>query len=248
MIRVVIIDDEQENIKLLSNLISLYAPQLIVAGSADSVASAHLLILKEKPRLVFLDVELGDGTGFDLLRKLQKPDFSIIFTTAHLNYAIEAFHFAALDYILKPIAPAKFLAAVQRAEEVVKKEELIAKTEALLNNLQESNKRFRKIIFKTLDRVYAVGSNEISRLESEGNYTTVYLHDGKKITVSRLLKDYDLLLSEYGFVRVHQSHLVNLDFILYFQKDDSVLIMKDNSTVPVSSRKKEHLLALLQAG
>lgn len=246
MIKTVIIDDEASNTELLSNLIRMYAPQLEVAGTADSVASGSHVILQQQPELVFLDVQMGDGTGFDLLRLLGRPAFKVIFITAHQEFALEAFHFSAIDYLLKPVSPPLLMAAIRKAEEAIGNEELRMKLETLLYNLEEKSVRSKKIIFKTLERVYAISSNEIIRFESDGSYTTVYLSDEKKIVVSRQLKEYEDLLHDSGFLRVHQSHLINIDFLYCFEKADSSIIMKDQSSIPVSVRKREQLMKYIQ--
>lgn len=242
MIRTVIIDDEAGNIDLLTGLLRTYAPQLEIAGTAGSVQEGYALVLRERPALLLLDVQMGDGTGFDLLQLLGALSLKVIFITAHQQFAIDAFHFSAIDYLLKPIVPAQLLAAVRKAEEALSNEELRLKLDTLLGNLGETSQRKKKLVLKTLDRVYAVTSPEIVRFQSDGSYTTVYLADGKKIVVSRLLKEFEELLGNSGFLRVHQSHLVNLDFVFYFEKSDSILVMKDQSAIPVSSRRKDQLL------
>ncbi len=246
MIRTVVIDDEESNVELVSNLIRLYAPNLELAGVGYSVASGSHVILQQKPELVFLDVQMGDGTGFDLLKQLGPIDFKVIFITAHQEFAIEAFHFSAQDYLLKPVSPAKLLNAIQKAKQAISNDELRLKLDTLLGNFEESSVRKKKIVLKTLERIYAVSSNEIIRFEADGSYTTVCLLDGKKIVVSRLLKDFEDLLRGCGFFRVHQSHLVNLDFLFCFEKGDSVIVLKDRSVIPVSARKKELLLKFIQ--
>lgn len=248
MIRTVIIDDEESNVELVSSLIRLYAPNLEVVGVADSVASGCKVIVQQKPELIFLDVQMGDGSGFDLLKQLGQADFKIVFITAHQEFAIQAFRFSAQDYLLKPVSPAQLITAIQKAEQAISNDELRLKLDTLFSNLEESSGRKKKIVLKTLERIYALSSSEIIRFESEGSYTTACLHDGKKIVVSRLLKEFEELLGPYGFFRVHQSHLVNLDFLAWFEKGDSVIVLKDQSVVPVSARKKEQLLKFIQQG
>ncbi len=248
MIRTVVIDDEESNVELISNLIQLYAPNLQLAGVAHSVASGCHVILQQRPELVFLDVQMGDGTGFDLLKQLGNINFKVIFITAHQEFAIEAFHFSAQDYLLKPVSPSQLMSAIQKAAQAISNDELRLKLDTLLSNFEESSVRKKKIVLKTLERVYAVSSNEIIRFEADGSYTTAYLQDGKKIVVSRLLKDFEDLLGGCEFFRVHQSHLVNLDFLFCFEKGDSVIVLKDQSVIPVSARKKELLLKFIQPG
>ncbi|MCD6068144.1 MAG: DNA-binding response regulator [Bacteroidetes bacterium] len=245
--KAVIIDDESNNSELINNLLKLYCENVQVAGIADSVQSGYKAILEHKPDLIFLDVQMQDGTGFDLLKCFETIDFKVIFVTAHQEFAIEAFKISALDYLLKPLSPAHVITAVKKAEQSLENEELQVKLQALLGNVSEPAKNRRKIVLKTLDRIYSVGINEIIRFESEGNYTKIFLADGKKIMVSRLLKEFDELLTNDGFARIHQSHLINTGFMFFFEKAENILVMKDESRVPVSARKKELVLGLLNS-
>jgi two-component system LytT family response regulator len=189
---------------------------------------------------------MPDGTGFDLLRKLERTDFHLVFITAHEQYAIEAFRFCALDYLLKPLQPDELIATVQRIENISSAPEDI-RFRALMEYMTSAEKKKRKIVLKTLERIYSIEISSILRLEAEGSYTNVYLADGNKIMVSRQLKEFDELLSPNGYLRVHQSHLVNTEHLFYFDKSESYLVLKDNSSVPVSSRKKELVLEVLNS-
>jgi two-component system LytT family response regulator len=248
MLKSILIDDEVNNVELMSNLIRLYGGNVSIVATADSVGSGYEKIMEHKPDVVFLDVEMQDGTGFDLLTRLGTIDFKVIFVTAHEQYAIDAFRFCALDYLLKPVAPAQLIAALEKAQQAINKTDQDAQLKALLNNLSQQAARKKKMVFKTLERIYTVNINEIIRMESDGSYTSVYLTDGKKILVSRLLKEFDVLLSAEGFLRVHQSHLVNMEFVFCFEKQQNHIVMQDESIVPVSSRKKEYVLNLLNGG
>ncbi len=245
MIKAVIIDDENNNRELISNLLKSYAENIEVVGMADSVETGYKCILDHKPGLIFLDIQMQDGTGFDLLKLFDKPDFKVIFVTAHEEFAIEAFKFSALDYLLKPLSPVSLLASLKKAEESLNNEELNLKLKTLLDNVNEPAKNKRKIVLKTLERIYSVDIGDVIRFESDGGYTKVYLLDGKRIMVSRTLKEFDDFLSDTGFVRVHHSHLVNINHVFCFEKQESHIVMKDDSIVPVSNRKKEHVLELL---
>jgi two-component system, LytTR family, response regulator len=246
MIKAVIIDDEESNVELVTNLVVAYAPQLELAGSAGSVEDGCRLVKDTKPGLIFLDVQMGDGTGFDLLKRLGPMDFKVIFVTAHQEFAVEAFHFSALDYLLKPISPPALLASIHKAEQAIVNDEFRLKIDTLLANMNETSKKKRRIVLKTMERIYAIGSDEIVRFESDGSYTTVHLADGKQIVVSRLLKEFEDLLHDAGFLRVHQSHLVNMDFLYYFEKSDSTIILRDRSSIPVSARKKDQLMKFIR--
>jgi two-component system LytT family response regulator len=245
MIKAVIIDDEKNNQELISNLLKSYAENIQVVGSADSVESAYKTIQEHQPDLIFLDIQMPDGTGFDLLKKFEKINFKIIFVTAHQEFAIEAFKYSALDYILKPLSPANLLAAVKKAEETMGNDELNMKLKILLNNIAEPIKNKKKIVLKTMERIYSVDLDDIIRFESDGGYTKVYLTDGKRIMVSKTMKEYDDLLMDAGFLRVHHSHLINMNHLFCFEKAEGHVVMKDDSIVPVSNRKKDHLMELL---
>jgi two-component system LytT family response regulator len=245
MIKAVVIDDEINNQELISNLLKSYAENIQVVGLADSVESAYKTIQEHQPDLIFLDVQMPDGTGFDLLKKFEKINFKIIFVTAHQEFALEAFKYSALDYILKPLSPANLLAAVKKAEETMGSDELNMKLKILLNNIAEPIKNKKKIVLKTMERIYSVDLDDIIRFESDGGYTKVYLTDGKRIMVSKTMKEYDDLLLDAGFLRVHHSHLINMNHLFCFEKAEGHVVMKDDSVVPVSNRKKDHLMELL---
>lgn len=244
--KVVIVDDEKNNSELLSNLLAMFCKEVEVLAIADSVQSGYQAITDHKPDLVLLDIQMPDGTGFDLLQCFDNYDFKVIFITAHQEYAIEAFKISAIDYILKPLSPPMLIAAVKKAGQAISSNDLNQKIKNLLSHVSESGQE-KKIVLKTLERIYSVGIQEIVRFESEGSYTTVFLRDGKRIVVSRLIKEFDEMLCNDNFTRVHQSHLINMDYLFCFEKTDSQIMMKDNSLIPVSSRKKEHVLSLINA-
>jgi two-component system LytT family response regulator len=245
MIKAVIIDDEINNQELISNLLKSYTENVQVVGLANSVESAYQAINEHHPDLIFLDIQMPDGTGFDLLKKFDKINFKIIFVTAHQEFAIEAFKYSALDYLLKPLSPANLLAAVKKVEETMGSDELNMKLKILLNNIAEPVKNKKKIVLKTMERIYSVDLDDIIRFESDGGYTKVYLTDGKRIMVSKTMKEYDDLLLDAGFLRVHHSHLINMNHLFCFEKAEGHVVMKDDSIVPVSNRKKDQLLELL---
>ncbi len=245
MIKAVIIDDEINNQELISNLLKSYTENVQVVGLANSVESAYQAINEHHPDLIFLDIQMPDGTGFDLLKKFDKINFKIIFVTAHQEFAIEAFKYSALDYLLKPLSPANLLAAVKKAEETMGSDELNMKLKILLNNIAEPIKNKKKIVLKTMERIYSVDLDDVIRFESDGGYTKVYLTDGKRIMVSKTMKEYDDLLLDAGFLRVHHSHLINMNHLFCFEKAEGHVVMKDESIVPVSNRKKDQLLELL---
>lgn len=245
MIRAIIIDDEANNQELISNLLKAYAENIEVVALANSVETAYKAISEHQPDLIFLDIQMPDGTGFDLLKKFEKINFKIIFVTAHQEFAIEAFKYSALDYLLKPLSPANLIEAVKKVEESMSSEDLNLKLKTLLSNITEPGKNKKKIVLKTMERIYSVDINDIIRFESDGGYTKVYLVDGKRIMVSRTMKEFDDLLLDAGFLRVHHSHLINMNHLFCFEKAEGHVVMKDDAIVPVSNRKKDHLLELL---
>jgi two-component system LytT family response regulator len=188
---------------------------------------------------------MPDGTGFDLLNQVGEKNFELIFITAFQEYAIMAIKFSALDYILKPIDAEELKTALQNALDTIdfKKEE--TQYEALTHNLNTHQKR--KLVLKTQESVHVVDLNEIIRCEADKNYTFFYLNSGKKILVSRTLKDFELLLANHGFFRVQQSHLINLEYIDRYDKSEGgSVIMKDGAAVPLSTAKKEQFFQLLE--
>jgi two-component system LytT family response regulator len=244
--KAVIIDDEPNNIELLTTLIERFAPQIELAGTAMSVEEGYKLLCKTLPALVFLDVEMKDGTGFDLLKLIPQMPLRVIFVTAHEHYALQAFHYSATDYLLKPVSPTDLLAAIRKAELAVNHDELMLQMNTLLSNMNEPDEKSRKLVLKTMERVYITTVDEIVRLESDGNYTTVHLSDGSRVLVSKLLKDFELTLKDrINFFRTHQSHIINLDYFFCYEKSESAVVLKDKSNVPLAVRKKEQLFRLL---
>ncbi|OQX78132.1 MAG: hypothetical protein B6D64_07260 [Bacteroidetes bacterium 4484_276] len=243
MLSLVIIDDEPKARSTIRDILGLGSEKLNILGEAGDVRSAHELILQEKPDLVLLDINLPDGTGFDLLKKFDNIDFRIIFITAHEEYAVRAFRFSAMDYILKPVAASDLLQAVEKAGETILNEKTEQKFKAFLANLEKIN----KIVLRTAESIHIINLENIVRCGSDVNYTTFYLANGEKLLVSKTLKEYDEMLVPSGFFRTHQSHLVNLDHILRYDKaEGGHLIMDDGSWVPVSSRKKEQLFRIFE--
>ena len=243
MIRTVIVDDEPLAREAICEMLSIYCPDVEVVGQASDISSGLTVLQKFEPDLVFLDIQLTDGTGFELLKRLDNYDFRVIFITAFEDYAVKAFKFSAVDYILKPVDPNELMVAVKKVRKNVEKEATNTSLRTLIENITNVNREEKKIVLKTATNVYIVNTADIIRCESDKNYTHFFVKGRDKIMVSKTLKEYEELLSEYNFIRVHQSHLVNLSHIIRFDKGDGgTLIMSDNSEVPVSLRKKEDLM------
>jgi two-component system LytT family response regulator len=238
MIRAVIIDDIPEAVSVLKADLENYCVNIEVVGSAGGVVSGAKLVRELKPDLVFLDIQMPDGTGFDLLEILPETNFKLIFTTASDEFAIKAFKFSAVDYLLKPIDPDELMDAVSRVSDQERPAERI-------DLLKENFRAARRIALNTLEKIHIVNVEEILRCESDINYTMFHFTDSNKLLVTKTLKEFDKLLSDHGFIRVHQSHLINTNFIKEFLKSSGYIVMKDGTKVPVSTRKKQVLMDMI---
>ncbi|MEM9986655.1 MAG: LytTR family DNA-binding domain-containing protein [Bacteroidota bacterium] len=238
----VIIDDLAGARKALRQDLKDYCPQVKIMAEAEGVVSGAKILRQHRPDLLFLDIQMQDGTGFDLLEIMAETPLRVIFTTAHDGFAIKAFRFAAVDYLLKPVDPDQLQQAVARAASmsVTSQEQL----HTLLDNVQE--RKHAKLALHTMEKIHVVAVAEIIRCEYSANYTIFHLQDKRQLLVTKTLKEYDQLLSGQGFIRVHQSHLVNAEFIKEFVKGDGgYLVMKDGTEVPVSSRKRSQVMQML---
>jgi two-component system LytT family response regulator len=246
MLHTLIIDDEDHMRDSLTKLLQRHCPQIMVAGEANSVAGGIAAIQNIHPDLVLLDIQMGDGTGFDLLNALPVIDFKIIFITAFDQYALQAFRFSAVDYLLKPVNPEMLAEAVERAGKLILEHQNL-QMQALRENLRNIEHQNKKIILKTTDNIYLLDLNHIISCESDNNYTNVYTSDGAKIMVSKTLKEYENLLAGCGFYRVHKSYLINLAHIKRFEKQDGgYIILTNDLKIPVASRKRDEMLELLE--
>jgi len=244
MLRTIIIDDEFHIQQVLEKLVTQYCQNVKIVAKADSVQSGVETINNYHPDLVLLDIKMEDGTGFDLLKKLEPVDFKVIFITAYDQYAIKAFKFSALDYLLKPVDPAHLVDAVNKAEKLLISD-MNTQLNTLTDNIQSEERSKHKIILKTIDKIHLVKISEIIYCESDANYTSFYLLNGSKIVISVTLKEYDEMLSDYGFFRVHKSFLINLIHIDCFDKaDGGSVILANDCKVPVATRKRDQLLEL----
>lgn len=246
MKKALIIDDEQRTRELIAKMIESFDMDIEAIPKGENVKSGIEAINEIKPDLVFLDIQMPDGTGFDLLKSLPEKNFEVIFITAHEEFAIKAIKFSALDYILKPVDPEELRAALERALQTMnepKEEE--HQFEALQHNIQPNQKR--RLVLKTQESVHVVELDHIIRCEADRNYTSFYLTGGKKILVSRTLKDYETLLTGHNFLRVQQSHLINLNFVDRYDKGNGgAVVMKDGSEVPLSPAKREIFFQILE--
>ncbi len=238
-----IIDDMLQAQEALASDLKVYCPQVEVCGRATGVVSAAKMLKNLSPDLVFLDIELEDGTGFDLLEILPQINFKIIFTTASDQHAIRAFRFSAIDYLLKPIDANALKEAVAK----VGPHDSPANVEILLDRWAKPEERASKIALHSADKIEVVEIQNIVRCESENNYTMFYFADGAKSLVSKTLKSFESMLTTVGFVRVHQSHLVNVQHIkAYIKTEGGYLMMRDGARVPVAVRKKALVIQMLE--
>lgn len=245
--KTVIVDDELFARQSVEAIIQDAFPEIEIAGQADSVKSAVLLIKNIKPDLVFLDVDLPDGNGFDVLNQLKPIGFEIIFITAHQEYAMKAIKFSAFDYILKPVSITELTDAVNRVIRDKAQKTQQIKLDAFFNNFENIRHEVKKIVLKTSESIHLINVPDIIRCEADNNYTTFYLLSGERIIVSKGLKDYEDLLGNYGFFRVHQSHLINIKYLSRFDKrEGGFVVLTDKTHVPVSQRKKQKLMEVFE--
>ena len=240
----IVVDDIPEALEMLCHDIEKHHPEIEIIGKASSVISAAKLLQKNHPDILFLDIKLGDGTSFDILEIVSNLQSKIIFVTASDEYAIKAFKFAAIDYILKPYSNEDLANSTKKAtDQIQPNREQIA---VLQESIKNTNKVSQKISLHTSEKIIVLELSEIVRCNSDNNYTTFHLKNGQKILVSKTLKYYADMLKEHQFLRVHQSHLINTRYIKEFIKSDGgYLILKDKSNIPVSVRKRNEVIETL---
>lgn len=252
MLKALIIEDEVKYLKVFKEMLERWCPDVEVTGQGGDMRTAEQLILNGNPDIVFLDIELSDGNTFDLLKQLEgkmgKERFnklSIIFITAYNQFAIKAFRFSAVDYLLKPILKEELVEAVQKVRDRQQSLDKNASNSLLLENV--TAKTNKKICLSTVSESRICDVSDIIRCESEHNYTTFFFKSEKPLMVSKTLKEYEDLLKEYGFERVHQSHLINSRYIRSFiKKENGFIQLSDDTIVPVSRRKKDLVIELIK--
>jgi len=240
----IIVEDLNDALELLKNDLETHHPDLKIMATAQSVVEAAKALRKQEPDILFLDIMLGDGTGFDLLEIFPQLTSKVIFVTASDEYAIKAFKFAAIDYVLKPYTNEELSQAIARAKlQLQPSQERLA---ILKESLDAPEKKPDKISLHTLDKIIIVSLDDIIRCEADSNNTKFYLNDGQMIFVTKTLKYFADLLKPFGFLRVHQSHLINIQYIsAYIKTDGGYLMLKNGSHVPVSVRKKADVIDIL---
>jgi two-component system LytT family response regulator len=245
MIKAVIVEDEPNILEAVSRMVRNCCPNVTIVATAEGVQSGVGAINEHEADLVIADVRLKDGSGFDLVRHFEKPDFRIIFMSASLDYAIKAIKFNAVDFLVKPINDKELTLAVNKAVDMIRVEESL-KQKAMGKSIRELNKSHRMVL-KTFDQVHVVNIEDIVRVEADGSYSSFFMIDGRRIVVTKSLKEFEESLLEYDFHRIHKSHLVNLNKMKYLDKaDGGFLVMIDEARIPVASRKKDMLMELFE--
>lgn len=245
--KILLIDNETEVRELLKEMIEATAPGVHQLDEADGVASGLQKINTFRPNIIFLDVEMGDGTGFDLMGKIPHPSFQLIFTTAHNKYAVQAFKCSAIDYLLKPIDPVELENSLQKATTNISNSNLSKQLAVLMQQLTSKDAGEKQIVLKDIEASYFVKLSDILYCEAEGSYTKFYFSNEKPIVISKNLSTYEELLGPYGFIRTHHSYLVNpIKIKMYDKTDGGTLILTSGHTVPISHRKKDYVMSLLE--
>ena len=246
MIRTIIIDDEEDGRNGLNIALKKYCPEIDVQHICESPEKGIEVIKKNKPDLVFLDIQMPNMSGFDLLQQLAPVNFEVIFVTAHDHYAIKAIKFSALDYLLKPIDIDDLIHAVKRVKERVSIEPTAFRYQSILNNIQYKSREIEKLAVPTLEGIDFFETQDIIFCKADGNYTVLYLKGKANKIVCRNLKDFESLLTEPAFCRVHHAALINMKHIQkYVKGEGGHVILTEGHQVEISRRKKESFLQLL---
>ena len=250
MFKALIIDDEENSQASLKGKLELFCPEIERIVIAANVSDAIEAVRAENPDVLFLDVNLAGETGFEVLEKLKEEDLmnaEVVFTTAHDEFAIKAIKFSAIDYLLKPIDAEELVKAIRKIE--AKKEMNPGyQLNVLFENFRQASDSPQKIVISSSEVMHIIRVSEIMRCESSSNYTQSFLQSGKVLLASKTLKEFDNMLTDYNFERIHKSHLVNMNFVKkYMQRDGGYLIMTDDSQIHVANRKKEQLLSMLKS-
>ncbi len=243
MIKTLLIEDDEILRKGLKEMLQLYAPNFQIIGEAETVSNAVDLLSTLQPDVVFMDIMLIGGTGFDVLEQYKVnegfPKFQLVFITAFEEYAIKAFRMSALDYLLKPIDPDELKEVIRKIEKV---NPMYQQSFELLADLLTKEKTVKKMALTTSEGVHIIQIEAIVYAQADNNYTSFFLNDKTSIIVSKPLKEYEELLSDKGFLRIHQSYLVNTAYVKFFDKSEHTLKLSTHDVLPVSSRKKDILL------
>lgn len=244
-LKAIIVEDEAASRLTLQNYLRDYCPQVDVLAEAANIKDGQLAIKKHNPDLVFLDIEMPYGNAFDLLDQFDEVPFETIFVTAYSNYAIQAINLSSCSYLLKPVDIDELIEAVKLAEEKINQQSSFKTANILLENLNIENKQLKKIVLPTMEGFDVVQLKDIVHCKANDNLTDFHLADGSKKTVCKTLKFFEEVLGNHDFMRVHKSHIINVNFVSSYQKGKTgAVILSNGSTAPVSSSKKEKFLQL----
>jgi two-component system LytT family response regulator len=244
-IRALLVDDEKHCLEILTWQLERFCPEVQIIGVCDNAEKALTILSTQEVELAFLDIEMPHMNGFELLQRLKKIRFEIIFTTAYDMFAVKAFKFSALDYLLKPIDKDELVQAVEKVKQKKDRTILPEQLNILFENFYNSKQPSQKIALPTINGLEFVIADDIVHCQSEGNYTHIFLKDGGKFLICRTLKETEELLSGHNFFRVHHSHSINLNHIKkYVKGDGGYVIMSNNSSINVSRSRKEELLRI----
>lgn len=247
MIRSIIIEDEKLSRDLLRTVVEKFTPDVTVCAECADAKSGIAAIRNYKPDLVFLDIEMPDGTGLDVIKEFKGEDFCVIIITAYEHYAIDAFHLSVVDYLLKPLDINYFMNAIEKVKEELGRREAERKYNDFVKNLEPKDTTpNKKIVLSTSDNMIVVDEEDIVHCESDNYYTVFHFKDGSNLMITKTLKDVEEMLEGRGFTRTHKSHLVNNRYITGFAKDSMELVLSDGTKIPVSRRKKEKIVELIR--
>jgi two-component system LytT family response regulator len=246
MIRTVLIDDETDSIRVLQKLLETYCPQVEVVGTAEGVETGLAIIQEVRPDLLFLDIEMTRGNAFDLLNQLRPLTFQVIFVTAFDNYAIRAFKYSVVDYLLKPVDIDELVNAISRVAERSKQRNIVDQMQLFLDNMGTYSLAQQKMAVPTLDGLIFINLKEVVRLEAKSNYTQINLENGEMLMATRTIKDYEDILPETLFCRIHNSHIINLQKIEKYHKGrGGYVVLEDGSEIEVAIRRRQEFLRRL---
>jgi two-component system, LytTR family, response regulator len=247
MIRTIIIDDEPRSREALREMLRLYCKGVEVVAEAENVKTGIEAISSNDPDLVMLDIKMPDGNGFDLIKRIMPVSFRIIFVTAYEEYAIKAFRYNAIDYLTKPIDPIELQQAIEKASAILDKENMNERLKKLLvDYTKPQSADSRRLVLKTSETIHIVDIENIIRCESDRNYTIFHMVDQERILISKSIKEFSDILEAHDFCRVHHSHLINMKFLVKFKRDELMCVLKDNTEIPVATRKRDELLKTLR--
>lgn len=246
MITAIIVEDEKMSRETLRRMLEKYCPQVEVLSEAEGYRDGIERIGRFHPDVVFLDIQMPDGSGFRLLEEIKEVDFEVIFTTAFDQFAIKAIKFSALDYLLKPIIPQELVNAIEKVEQKRMEFRKSRNIDLFLENMKTKEDGNHKIVLSTSDKIHVIQVDEIIRCESDNYYTQFFFTNGKRLIVSKTLKENEELLAQHNFIRPHKSHLINVRYIKSFlRQEGGYIIMTDGSKIPVSRRKREKIMDIL---